>query len=227
MLANSVRSPNSPCEDPSDVSAIPATWTAFGTVPDEFSRGVPSLGQVVGLHSRLGSVPTEDIEIDPLPRDDIPSVLKGPQLIRCDRGTREELLALLEAHLRSGVDRRAGRSGMDIWRILVLAVLKQGLGRDFDRQQELANQHLTVREMPGRGGDAADGFRGGRRLIMDSVALLSPELLRRVDRRWWGPGTPCQIGLAGRWPRGVTRPWSRPASIGQPTRTCCGMRSAA
>ena len=138
--------------------------------------------QVVDLHSRLGSVPIEGIEIDPLSRDDIPAVLKGLQLIWCDRGTREELLSLLEAHFRPGVNRDVGRPGMDIWRILVLAVLKQGLGCDFDRLQELANQHRTVREMLGHGDDAVDGFRYGRRLIMNNVALLSPELLREVNR---------------------------------------------
>ena len=138
--------------------------------------------QVVDLHSRLGSVPIEGIEIDPLSRDDIPAVLKGLQLIWCNRGTREQLLALLEAQFRPGVNRDVGRPGMDIWRILVLAVLKQGLGCDFDRLQELANQHRTVREMLGHGDDAVDGFRYGRRLIMNNVALLSPELLREVNR---------------------------------------------
>ena len=38
---------------------------------------------------------------------------------------------------------------MALWRILVLGVLKQGLGCDFDRVQELANQHRTVRRVSG------------------------------------------------------------------------------
>ena len=33
--------------------------------------------QVVDLHSKLGSVPIEGIEIDPLSRDDVPVILRG------------------------------------------------------------------------------------------------------------------------------------------------------
>ena len=43
---------------------------------------------------------------------------------------------------------------MALWRILVMGVLKQGLG--CDRVQELANQHRTVREFLGHGAFAQD-----------------------------------------------------------------------
>ena len=36
------------------------------------------------------------------------------------------------------------RPGMEIWRILVMGIIKQGLGCDFDRLQELANEHKTL-----------------------------------------------------------------------------------
>ena len=59
------------------------------------------------------------------------------------------LFSLLEEHIGPGTDRHVGR-GMALWRILVMGVLKQGLGCDFDRVQELANQHRTVREFLGQ-----------------------------------------------------------------------------
>ena len=40
---------------------------------------------------------------------------------------------------------------MDLWRILVLAILKQGLNCDYDRLAELANEHATLRQMLGDG----------------------------------------------------------------------------
>ena len=138
--------------------------------------------RVADPRPKLGSVPIESIRIDALSRDDIPAILKGLQLIWCDADKREEVFALLETHVRPGTDRSVGRPGMDLWRILVLGVLKQGLGCDFDRLQELANQHRTVREMLGHGDDGLDGFRYGRRLIMSNVSLLSPSLLREVNR---------------------------------------------
>lgn len=36
---------------------------------------------------------------------------------------------------------------MDVWRVVALGVLKQGLGCDYDRLQEFANHHGTVRQM--------------------------------------------------------------------------------
>ena len=57
-------------------------------------------GQVFDLHSVLGLVPIEGIRIDPPSRDGIPVVLRGLQLIRCDKGMRERLFALLDALLR-------------------------------------------------------------------------------------------------------------------------------
>lgn len=50
------------------------------------------------------------------------------------------------------------RLGNDLWRVLVLAILKQGLGCDYDRLQELANRRQTVREMLGY----SDGFYAER-----------------------------------------------------------------
>ena len=43
---------------------------------------------------------------------------------------------------------------MDLWRVLVVAVLQHGLNCDYDRLQELANRRQTVREMLGH----SDGF---------------------------------------------------------------------
>ena len=92
---------------------------------------------------QFGQVAIEGIWLDPKSRDDIPAVLKGLQHLHKER--REEWFALLEAHIRPGTDRKVGRPGMDLWRILVLGVLKQGLGCDFDRLHDLANHHRTVR----------------------------------------------------------------------------------
>ena len=36
---------------------------------------------------------------------------------------------------------------MTFWAILVLGVLKDGLGCDYDRLRELANEHMTLRQM--------------------------------------------------------------------------------
>lgn len=125
----------------------------------------------------LGSVPIESIDIDARSRDDIPAILLGLQLIWCDPQARQELFALLELHGRPRPRVGAARPGMDMWRILVLAALRCGLGCDLDRLQELANQHRTVRMMLGHGDD---GFRYSRWSVRTNVAAVSPGLLHEV-----------------------------------------------
>lgn len=79
------------------------------------------------LRSRI-----EEIEIDANSRDDIPAILLGLQSLYLDDASREAVFQLLQD--RFGKDRRltVGRPGMELWTILVLAVLKRGA-----RQEEL------------------------------------------------------------------------------------------
>ncbi len=81
----------------------------------------------------LGEVRVEDIRINPKSRDDIPALLLGLQHLYSDEESRSRLFALLDEHLLVGVDRTVGRPGMEMWRILVMGVVMQGLGCDYDR----------------------------------------------------------------------------------------------
>ena len=83
------------------------------------------------LQLSLGEVPIEKIRFNPKSRDDIPAVLIGLQYIYVNTDTREELFSLLEKEFLGEVNFDVGRPGMDIWRVVVLGVLKQGLGRCF------------------------------------------------------------------------------------------------
>ena len=127
----------------------------------------------------LGAVGIADIELDLKSRDDIPAILLGLQHLYSNQETRTALFSLLEEHIGPGTDRHVGRPGMALWRILVMGVLKQGLGCDFDRVQELANQHRTVREFLGHGAFAQDEVYQ-LQTIMDNVRLLTPALLSAV-----------------------------------------------
>ena len=78
---------------------------------------------------------------------DIPALLLGLQYLYSDETFRARLLALLDEHVLSGIDGSVGRPGMEMWRILVMGVVKQGLGCDFDRLHELENGHRTLRRL--------------------------------------------------------------------------------
>ena len=76
----------------------------------------------------LGEARIKDIKLDHKSRDDIPEVLLGLQHLYSHEETREKLFSLLEEHILPGTNRNVGRPGMELWRILVMGVLKQGLG---------------------------------------------------------------------------------------------------
>ena len=91
---------------------------------------------------------------------------------------RQRIFVLLTEQVRPGINLKMGCSGNDLWRVLVLAILKQGLGCDYDCLQELANRRQTVREMLGR----SDGFNAERtshyqlQTLINNVSLLRPQL---------------------------------------------------
>lgn len=130
---------------------------------------------------RLGQVPIDEIRLDPKSRDDTPAVLKGLQHLWCDEALRARLFALLDEHVLPEVDRTVGRPGMGLWQILVLGVLKQGLGCDFDRLHDLANHHQTIRSFLGHS-DFGDETYYEYQTVVDNVSLLTPELLSAVGR---------------------------------------------
>jgi len=133
----------------------------------------------------LGELPIGEIKLDPKSRDDIPKLLAGLQHIYVTPALRKEVFAILEEvipHRADGqkANAKLGRPGMEQWKILVLGVLRLGLDADYDRLQELANQHQTIRQMLGHG-DWADTTPSELQTLKDNVRLFTPELLRRIN----------------------------------------------
>ena len=63
----------------------------------------------------------------------------------------------------------------------VLGVVKQGLGCDFDRLHELANQHMAIRQFLDHA-DIGDKRRYHYQTLVDNVNLLTPKLLGKVNQ---------------------------------------------
>ena len=95
--------------------------------------------KVENSQMEFGEIAIGEIHIEDKSRDDIPAVLKGIQHIYTVPQIRRRRFALLTERVRSGINLKVGRPGMDLCRVLVLAVLKQGLGCDYDHLQEIAD----------------------------------------------------------------------------------------
>ena len=135
--------------------------------------------QVETTQCELGGAFISDIVISPKSRDDIPALLIGLQHLYMNGKARGKVFALLDAQVSPKARRDTGRPGMALWRILVLAVLRQGLNCDYDRITELANQHGTLRQMLGHG---LFEHTYERQTVVDNVRLLSPELLAKISQ---------------------------------------------
>ena len=130
--------------------------------------------------------PIEDMELseitfDPKSRDDIPPLLLGLQYIFLTPEIREEVFSILLTILPKKVDRTQGRPGLDLWRILVMGVLRANLNWDYDRLHEMVNHHTTIRQILGHG-QVDDGEYYGLQRLKDNLVLLTPEVLGKIDQ---------------------------------------------
>ena len=96
-----------------------------------------------------------------------------------------EILALLEKKVLA--DKKAtGRTGMELWQILVLGVVRLGLDADWDRMEHIANYDALVRQMLGVAappwGEGAKVF--AHQTLRDNVALLGRSCSRKSTRAW-------------------------------------------
>ena len=145
--------------------------------------------KVIEPQLQLGEQAIESIQLDPRSRDDIPQILLGLQTIYTTPSIRKAVFDILEEVLperteedgtRTKADRNCGRPGMLQWQILVLGVLRLGLNADYDRIQELANQHSTIRQMLGHS-DWMDDKQYTLSTLKNNLRLFTPEILDRIN----------------------------------------------
>lgn len=129
---------------------------------------------------KLGELPIADIKIDLKSRDDIPPLLLGLQYIYTNPELRGKVFSILEEVISPDTNSNNGRPGMEQWKIFVLGVLRLNLNCDYDRIHELANNHKTIRQMLGHA-TFADDYEYNLQTLKDNVALLTPEILDRIN----------------------------------------------
>ena len=130
----------------------------------------------------LQITPIEKIRLPLKSRDELPPLLAGLQWVWMHPTLKAEVLALLEAKILAG-KKATGRTGMDLWQILVLGVVRLGLDADWDRLEHIANYDTLVRQMLGLPATPWDdeSKRFGHQTLRDNVALLDDELLYQIN----------------------------------------------
>ena len=136
--------------------------------------------KIIEQQMRIDEVGISAIKFDLHSRDEIPKILMGLQHIYGTAAIRDEVFSILKGVVPEGVDLNNGRPGMDLWKILVLGTIRLGCNWDYDKLQEIANNHQTLRQMLGHG--SFDDYRYALQTLKDNVSLFTPEVLDKVNQ---------------------------------------------
>jgi hypothetical protein len=136
--------------------------------------------KVIDLQMEFWKKDIADIEFDLKSRDEIPKLLMGLQFIYRTAHIREKVFNVLK-QIVPKQSHDTGRPGMDLWKILVLGTLRLNCNWDYDKVQEMANNHDKLRQMLGHGKkDSASSY--ALQTIKDNICLLTPSILDEINQ---------------------------------------------
>lgn len=153
---------------------------------DGTTQNHPKLHRFTAMRARyqpqlqIGQVSIENIQFDPRSRDDIPKLLKGLQHIYCNKEIREAVFKILEEDIGETRSLKNGRPGLELWKILVMGVLRLSLDLNYDRLHEMVNSHREIRQMLGHS-DWMDKNRYVLQTIKDNVNLFTEKTLIKIN----------------------------------------------
>jgi len=114
-------------------------------------------------------------------RDEIVPILRALQHIYSQPDVREGILRAIARDVNRTSSRKRGRKGMDYWQILVLAAVRLGCNLDYDKLQDLAEQHRALRQIMGIG-DWDEETTFDWRRIQDNLTKIRPETIERINQ---------------------------------------------
>jgi hypothetical protein len=136
---------------------------------------------------RLDCQPVVKVKLNLGCRDEIIPILMALQHIYSQPELRDEILRAVAADVNRRSSRKRGRRGMDYWPILVLAAVRLGCNLNYDKLQDLAEQHRALRQIMGIG-DWDEPGRCDWRRIRDNITLVRPQTLERINHLIVGEG---------------------------------------
>lgn len=136
----------------------------------------------------LDCPPPDQVPLNLQCRDEIVPILRGLQYIYSDDALRKTILNLVGKDVNRTTSKKLGRPGLSYWEIMVLAGVRLGCNFDYDKLQDLAEQHRTLRLMMGIGSWQEDPQEDHQkrtkfdwRTIRDNLCWLRPETLQKIN----------------------------------------------
>ncbi len=130
---------------------------------------------------RLDCLPIREVKLNLECRDEIIPILRALQHLYADAELRRELLGLVGKDVNGDTSRKHGRRGMTYWEIVVLAAARLGCNLDYDKLQDLAENHRSLRRIMGIGDWQDDEVDFDWRRIEDNLVKLRPATLQKIS----------------------------------------------
>ena len=134
----------------------------------------------ISEQKRFDTTPIDEVKLNLDCRDEIIPVLRGMQQIYVDPILRNKILDLVAEDVNRGSSKDRGREGLGYWQILVLSSVRLGCNLDYDKLQDLAEQHRKLRQIMGFGDWDEEETISWKR-IRDNVCLLTPEIIEKIS----------------------------------------------
>lgn len=119
-------------------------------------------------------------------RDELIPILRGLQEVYATPQVRDAILKLVERDVSAKSRSDRGRDGLSYWCILVLAAVRLGCNLNYDKLQDLAENHRALRSIMEIGEFDETEFSWKR--IRDNVCLLQPATIAEISQLIVGEG---------------------------------------
>ena len=132
------------------------------------------------MHLDCQTVPNVQLNLNC--RDEIVPILRALQHLYGRPKLRNAILRDIARDVNPASSAARGREGMTYWQIVVLAAVRLGCNLDYDKLQDLAEQHRALRQIMGIG-DWNDHVHFNWRRIHDNLTKLRPETIEKINQR--------------------------------------------
>lgn len=129
---------------------------------------------------RFDCASPEDLVLNLNCRDEIIPILFALKYLYSQSELRDLILDLVAQDVNENTRSDLGREGLDYWSIIVLAAVRLGCNFDYDKLQDLAEQHRSLRRIMGIG-DWQEQVELSSRTIQDNISLLKPATLEAIS----------------------------------------------
>jgi hypothetical protein len=138
------------------------------------------------IQPQLDIVPIEKIQIPTKSRDQLAPILLALQWIYTTPEISSQIFDLLEQKILPGKSKDKGRPGLDLWQILVLAIVRNARNCDYDELEDLASHHTLIRQflnLPAiAGSDLTNTPDLTQKTISNNVCHITDELLHDINK---------------------------------------------